>query len=75
MQEEISNLKVLIAYVQRAAGDVRWPYQILMEESGQSEEVCNAACKRVASSGLIDYCFRLRSGWLTPEGEAYLNAE
>ncbi len=76
--KDISDLQVLRAYVKSRKDSlpenrpVNWPYDILMQETGQPEKVCLSAMSRACKRGLVDYGVSLRSGFLTPEGRELL---
>jgi hypothetical protein len=73
--KDITDVQVLLAYRQwHAEGGERWPYDILMQETGQPEKVCIAAMERACDRGLIEYGISLRTGWITQKGEAHLKA-
>ena len=52
-----------------------WPYELLAERTGECEKVCYRAMERAYDRGLIEFGTSLRSGWLTDEGEALLEAK
>lgn len=68
--KDITDAQVCRAYAKHKGGDKRWPYEILMEWTGQPEKVCYRACERAEERGLIDCGVSLRSGWLTEAGMA-----
>lgn len=54
---------------------VRWPYEILMEETGECEKVCYNAMIRACGRGYIEYGVSLRAGWLTLKGRQLIAPE
>lgn len=54
--------------------DRPWPYELLMQRTGQPENVCYRACERAERHGLVEYGVSLRAGWLTQKGKALLDA-
>lgn len=46
----------------------------LMAKTGECEKVCYSAAYRSAGRGLIDYGVSVRQAWVTPEGEALIEA-
>jgi len=79
--KDISDRQVLEAFVKyHKARDVasihtpvKWPYEILMEETGECFKVCYAAMQRAPNRDLIDYGVSLRTAWLTEKGLEKLN--
>lgn len=69
--KDVSDFEVCRAYLDAEMLD-RWPYELLVERTGQPEKVCYRACERADDRGLVDYGVSLRSGWLTPRGAALL---
>ena len=67
--KDISDVQVVQAY--QAKSD-KYPHELLMEQTGQPEKVCYAACERAARRGLIDYGVSLRTGWITEKGKSLL---
>jgi hypothetical protein len=76
--KDVSDVEVLRAYRDWRADPrchhERWPYDLLVERTGQPLKVCYRAMERADRRGLIDYGVSLRTGWLTPEGAALLSA-
>lgn len=72
--KDISDKQVCEAYRDFKAADMRgpWPYELLQERTGQPLKVCWRAMERASDRGFVDYGVSLRTGWLTPEGEALL---
>lgn len=70
--KHITDKQVLEAYVQYSKDNSKWPYEILMERTGEPEKVCFNAMLRAVKRGYIDYGVSVRSGWLTPKGIEYL---
>ena len=71
--KDITDMMVLEAYEMRRLGfDTRWPYEMLMEQTGEPEKVCYRAMERAENRGLIDCGVSLRSGWITEKGKEML---
>jgi hypothetical protein len=51
----------------------KYPYEILSEQTGEHPKVCYRAMERASRRGFVDYGCSLRTGWVTPQGEALLN--
>lgn len=49
-----------------------WPYDLLMERTGECFKVCYKSMERACDRDLIEYGVSLRSGWLTDKGKALL---
>lgn len=85
--KDISDIQVCRAYEKYQAlmaeertgrygtGHARWPYEILMEETGQPEKVCYNAMIRACGRGYIEYGVSLRTGWLTLKGKQLIAPE
>ena len=73
-REHISDYEVCLAVqeYQNTMGD--FPYEVLARKFDCSEKLAYSACERASDRSLIDYGVSLRTGWLTEEGEAILNA-
>lgn len=52
--------------------DCPYPYDLLMQVTGQCFKVCYRAMERAANRGLVECGVSLRTGWLTPKGRALL---
>lgn len=75
-RKDITDIQVLRAYDMLAIGLTnKWPYETLMEETGQSEKVCFRAMERAEDHGLIECGVSLRSGWITKKGKEMLLAD
>lgn len=72
--KDITDLQVCQAYEAYWNDRSRWPYDFLMEWTGQPEKVCYRAMERACDRDLIDYGTSLRSGFLTEKGKALLAA-
>lgn len=73
--KDISDLQVCEAYrdCRDEHGDIGcWPYELLMQRTGQSAKVCLRVMERADARGLVDYGVSLRSGWLTEKGKSLL---
>ena len=66
--KDISDIQVLQAYKKAKLADDKWPYDFLMEETGQPLKVCFRAMERCCGRGYVDYGTSLRSGWITEKG-------
>lgn len=53
-------------------GSVRYPYHVLMQATGATENECLAAMERAYDDDLIEVGTSLRTGWLTEKGESIL---
>lgn len=51
-----------------------WPYERLMQQTGECLKVCYRACERADDRGYIEYGVSLRSGWLTDKGKELLTS-
>lgn len=58
-----------------ADGSVRYPYHVLMQTTGATEDECIEAMERAYDGDLIEVGVSLRTGWLTEKGEALLSAK
>jgi len=74
--KDVTDLMVIEAYRRSEQergpdwrNDYRWPYEHLMETTGECFKVCYRAMERAASRGFIDYGVSLRTGWVTDEGK------
>ena len=73
--KHVSDLQVLQAVQDSRANRISgWPYQLLVERTGQVEKVCFRAMERACDRGLLDYGVSLRTAWLTDKGRALLRA-
>ena len=73
--KNIPDKMVLLAYKlyhQNITLD-KFPYDYLMEISGEPFKVCYRCMERAADRNLIEYGVSLRTGWITKEGEKLLN--
>lgn len=85
--KDITDIQVVNAYIKAKETRVKhtvlgclikpeflvWPYDILMQETGQCEKVCYRAMERACDHGLIEYGTSLRSGWVTEKGKALIS--
>ncbi len=71
---DITDAMVVTAYndANRLGGAERnvFAYDILCGVLGCPEKVAYAAMERAADRGFIEYGVSLRTGWITPKGEA-----
>ena len=74
----ITDRQVCEAYAEcrrnnrNADGSMRYPYHVLMEVTGATEDECLAAMERAYDEDLIEVGTSLRTGWLTEKGQALL---
>lgn len=54
-------------------GDYTYPYDLLMQWTGQPFKVCYKCMERAESRGLVDCGVSLRTGWVTDKGKKLLN--
>lgn len=80
--KDITDRQVCQAYAKSAAErgpdwdkPYSWPYEHLVEMTGQPMKVCYRAMERAEERGLIDYGVSLRTGFLTEKGIDLLNNE
>ncbi len=68
-RKDIPDEMVVRAYIEsRESIPKRFPYDFLMEWTGQPLKVCHAAMERACQRGFIEYGVCLRSGWVEPAG-------
>lgn len=60
------------SYTMSTVGRVS-PITYLQDWTGQSKEVCEKACKRAYTHGVIFYGLRFDIGWVTPKGEKLMH--
>lgn len=70
--KHVSDWQVCWAYSIYAEAHEKWPYELLMELTGQCLKVCCRACERADARGFIDHGTSLRTGWLTEKGRELL---
>jgi hypothetical protein len=71
--KHVPVVEVLTAVKKRQLGiDDRFPYQQLSDK--YPEKVVYAKMEKLARDGLIGYGVSLRTGWITPKGQAYIDA-
>ena len=73
-RKDVTDLMVVQAYVQAKKED-RWPYDILVEQTGEPEKVCYRAMERACERGYIEYGVSLRCGWVTEKGQQLIDGE
>lgn len=70
--KNITDKQVVLAYIEfdknRGKDPIKWPYDYLIEWTGECEKVCIKAMERADLRGFIDYGVSLRTGWVTDEG-------
>lgn len=70
--KDISDLQVVQAFDAATGIAGVFADSILEERTRQPAKVCYGAMERAYRHGLIECGVTLRSGWLTPKGEALL---
>ncbi len=71
--KDISDAQVCRAYhLWIEEGRNRWPYEYLMEWTGEPLKVCERAMERAVDRDLVEYGVTMRSGWLTSKGRELL---
>jgi hypothetical protein len=71
--KDVSDALVCAAFVRAKACDFkRWPYDFLMEWTGQCQKVCYRAMERAWRHNLVDFGVSLRTGWVTRKGALLL---
>ena len=71
--KDITDAQVVQAVIDARVGGLKqWPYDLLMERTGQPFKVCYAAMERACDRDYIEYGVSLRTAWPTPKGEALL---
>ncbi len=73
--KDIPDKMVVLAYklYEKDRFGGKFPYDFLMEMSGQPLKVCYRCMERASNRNLIDYGTSLRTGWVTEEGEKLLH--
>ncbi|AHC30571.1 hypothetical protein CC53_gp154 [Rhizobium phage vB_RleS_L338C] len=66
--KHISDKQVCEAYLAARLDSERFPYDYLMEVTGQPFKVCYRCMERACDRGMIEYGVSLRTGWLTEYG-------
>jgi hypothetical protein len=51
-----------------------WPYELLMDRTGECFKVCWRAMERACDRDLIEFGVSLRTGWLTEKGEELMRS-
>jgi hypothetical protein len=70
--KDITDKQVCEAYRDSNTKARIYPYDILMERTGQPYKVCWRAIERASRRDLIDYGVTMRTGWLTEKGKSLL---
>jgi hypothetical protein len=72
--KNITDRQVVLAYIEHAKNrdsqSNKYPYNYLMEWTGECKKVCFKAMERAEERGYIDCGVSLRTGWVTDEGLA-----
>lgn len=73
--KDISDILVLKAYQKYREQPIRklFPYDYLMQWTGECEKVCFSAMNRCVRRGYVEYGVSLRTGWITEKGLLLLN--
>lgn len=70
--KDISDRDVCRAFEAYQKDYGKFPYEYLMEWTGEPMKVCWRAMERADRRGLVEYGVSLRTGWLTDAGRAAL---
>ena len=72
--KDITDIQVILAFIESRKPNIigKYPYDFLMEETGQPFKVCYRAMERAEGRGYIDCGVSLRTGWVTDKGYEYL---
>ncbi|QIG76026.1 hypothetical protein EVC24_005 [Rhizobium phage RHph_I4] len=66
--KDITDKQVCEAYLAARLDSERYPYDYLMQITGQPFKVCLKCMERACYRGYVEYGVSLRTGWLTDEG-------
>lgn len=58
---------------ERTGNGYTYPYDLLMQWTGQPFKVCYKCMQRAESRGLVDCGVSLRTGWITDKGKQIFN--
>lgn len=79
--KNVSDLQVVQAYIdcKKQPSNLppeqhKWPYDLLVDRTGECEKVCYRAMERACLRDYIEYGVSLRAGWVTDKGHALLEA-
>lgn len=70
--KDITDRQVCEAYRDYNQAEGPFPYDLLIERTGECFKVCYRAMERACERDLIEYGVSLRTGWLTDKGKALL---
>lgn len=68
--KDITDTQVCRAVAEYQSRGEPFPYDILHAQTGEPIKVCLRAMERAVGRDLIEYGVSLRTGWLTPKGQA-----
>jgi hypothetical protein len=71
-RKDVTDEMVCRAYALRSKREQYlelWPYDLLMDWTGECYKVCYRAMERAHDRGYIEYGVSLRSGWLSETGK------
>ena len=75
--KNITDKQVVLAYSEYAKNHdsqpQKWPYNYLMEWTGECEKVCIKAMERAEERGYVDCDVSLRTGWITETGQSLID--
>ena len=75
--KNITDKQVVLAYAEyhknSNSAPIKWPYDYLVEWTGECEKVCFKAMERAEERGYIDSGVSLRTGWITEKGQNLTN--
>lgn len=72
--KDVTDIMVLKAYsIPREEG--KFPYDHLMESTGECFKVCYRAMERAERNGLLECGVSLRTGWITVKGLEFLKSK
>ncbi len=71
--KNITDKQVVLAYIEFKKNSGKYPYDYLMEWTGECEKVCFKAMERAEERGYIDCGVSLRTGWITEKGQSLIN--
>lgn len=72
-RKDVTDEMVCLAYAKREPHTDVWPYDLLMQWTGEPMKVCYRAMERANDRGYIEYGVSLRSGWLADKGKQLID--
>jgi hypothetical protein len=73
--KDITDAQVVQAVIDsKASGREWWPYDLIMQQTGECFKVCYAAMERSSGRDLIECGVSLRTAWVTPKGRELIDA-